>query len=59
MRCLDCDGNTKVVDTTDYSGVVFRKRRCLVCGLKFNTMEDVVDSDDENLKEAFRIKWKN
>lgn len=54
MTCLDCDGETKVVDTVPYDGVVFRRRKCVKCGLSFGTMEDVCDKKfNRKFKEAF------
>ena len=39
MECR-CGGNTTVADTRKYMGTVYRKRRCLVCGNLFWTVEN-------------------
>lgn len=59
MHCIDCDGPTHVYDSTKYQGLVYRKRKCKVCGRKFCTFEDVISSDDKNFKEAFRLRFIN
>lgn len=56
MECFNCNGKTKVTDTVAYSGVVYRRRKCLSCGMIFCTMEDVVEDDDKYLKKAFSYK---
>lgn len=35
MKCTQCQGKTKVIDSRDDK----RRRECLLCGHRFNTME--------------------
>lgn len=43
MLCPKCCGKTTVEETTVREDSVDRKRRCVVCGYKFKTVE--VDTD--------------
>lgn len=56
MTCIDCNGKTRVRDSVEFEGVVFRKRICTECGKKFGTMEDIYDINSSVFKEAFRTK---
>lgn len=51
MRCEECDGKTRVVDTR----VTYRRRKCLDCGHFFSTYEitqmDLLDVLDEHLPD--------
>lgn len=38
MRCPECDGVTKVVDSRKRPGFIYRRRRC-ECGVRFSTKE--------------------
>ena len=39
MRCIQCSGQTQVVDTQKDSQSVIRRRECQSCGNRFNTRE--------------------
>ena len=39
MRCIYCDGKTRVIDKRDGDGFVRRRRLCLKCGRRFTTYE--------------------
>lgn len=39
MKCVFCDGNTKVIETRKRNGKHFRRRECLSCGERFTTYE--------------------
>lgn len=43
MTCPVCNGDTKVVDTRCHDDSVYRRRMCLECGHRFNTVE--IDQD--------------
>lgn len=46
MRCMECGGLTKVVDSRWIEGGHIRRRReCLVCGGRFNTLEQIISED--------------
>lgn len=55
-ECFDCGGDTTVVDSRlHYSGGIYRRRKCLVCGFLFSTMEIECSMDqDYNLQEEIR-----
>ena len=43
MKCIKCNGNTKVTETASTLLFVLRKRKCLECGNSFITRE-VIDN---------------
>ena len=43
MLCPVCEGETKVIDSRRKPDCVNRRRECLECGFRFNTVE--VDTD--------------
>ena len=47
MTCPECNGQTKVVDSREPDAQKVRRRReCLVCGYRFNTLEVVLPEAD-------------
>lgn len=56
MNCPNCDEKAKVLDTAVFDGVVYRKRKCQWCGLKFFTIEDMIDYNDPFMIKAFKEK---
>lgn len=56
MKCSYCDGKINVVDTTEYNGMVFRKRKCSECGATMTTREYEVPSDHSVVVKAFGMK---
>ena len=58
MKCPHCKGNdTMVVDSRIRNGVVRRRRMCMSCKKRFNTLE-VPEEELRVLREA-RIKSMN
>jgi transcriptional regulator NrdR family protein len=46
MTCPVCKKKTKVVDSREMiSGSVWRRRECLCCGYRFNTMEKPIKKE--------------
>jgi transcriptional repressor NrdR len=43
MKCIFCDGETKVTDKRDGNGETRRRRECLKCKKRFTTYERVED----------------
>lgn len=45
MKCPDCQGESKVIDTRTNAGgnTVKRRRECMVCGKRFTTYENAGD----------------
>ena len=42
MNCPICDGSTSVINSrTPTNDIVKRRRKCMVCGYRFNTVETV------------------
>lgn len=41
MRCPECGGETKVVESRMWAGIRWRRRQCDVCNLRFYTTEEV------------------
>ena len=39
MTCPDCNEKTKVIDSTAFEDSIERRRECLACGYRFNTIE--------------------
>jgi transcriptional regulator NrdR family protein len=55
MRCLQCGGRSAVIDSRARPYGVLRRRRCVVCGLRFSTIEvarDVQRQADTRLARA-------
>ena len=53
MNCIVCNNKTTTRETrTLLSGVVLRRRKCLICGYKFFTVEEAVDYDD--IRQEYR-----
>jgi transcriptional regulator NrdR family protein len=42
MRCPECKGDVKVVDSASNANTVIRRRRCLDCDYVFYTTETVI-----------------
>jgi transcriptional regulator NrdR family protein len=41
MKCHECNGKTKVIDSrTVLDELVYRRRKCLNCGTTFTTYEE-------------------
>lgn len=43
MKCPECEGKTKVVDSGEYIGLRIRRRNCLICKHSFYTVEEETD----------------
>lgn len=56
MRCNRCQGNTKVTETIEYHDDVYRRRKCLECGMNFCTKETPVPIKDTECVKALRLK---
>ena len=65
MFCRYCDVKTLVVDVKEYSGRLYRKRRCPKCGSTFYTEEECCERTryrlarnkyDKNRREDW-TKW--
>lgn len=55
-NCLDCGGNTNVIDSrANAFGAIYRRRKCTKCGLAFNTVE-VEEAMFDNLDLLEEIK---
>ena len=54
MKCLDCEGKARVTVSVELDGVVFRRRKCALCGKIFYTEESTAIRHTE-LREKF---WK-
>lgn len=46
--CLQCAGDTKVIDSRARAEVWYRRRQCLECGHKFATYEVTKDQWEES-----------
>jgi len=57
MRCTQCGGDTKVVNTARAAHTIIRERKCLLCGEKYYSKERYIDTD-LGRKELYRIKKK-
>ena len=58
MTCPECNGGTLVIDTREFAGAVYRRRKCRNCGYKFYTEETEIDKSEEVLKNM-RLFYKN
>ena len=60
MKCPYCgDGETLVMDSRPTVDHVKRRRKCLLCGVRFNTIEIDQDMFDRQVKEEGRKNDKN
>lgn len=59
MTCPVCAGETKVIATRDQQDHVLRKRKCMVCGYRFLTVELDIDMLNRTNKEGERHRDKN
>jgi len=65
MRCIFCDGETKVTDKRDGNGETRRRRECLKCKKRFTTYERVEDPNfvvikkDQSREPFSREKLRN
>lgn len=60
--CIDCGGETKVVDSrVDPSGFLYRRRKCDNCGFSFATLEieDSVGMEHMIKEELTRLRKEN
>lgn len=55
MKC-SCGGNINVTNTTEYDGMIFRKRRCVECGATLTTREYVVPDEHPVVAKAFKLR---
>jgi len=39
MKCLRCNGNLRVIDSSKYENNVYRRRKCDKCGFTIHTKE--------------------
>ena len=65
MRCIFCDGETKVTDKRDGNGETRRRRECLKCKKRFTTYERVEEPNfivikkDQSREPFSREKLRN
>lgn len=54
MKCPNCEGDVKVIDTVKNTDTneIYRKRKCSVCGHVFFSIEFEVEQD-----ERFKQEW--
>ena len=51
MNCPKCRSNQVIViDSTKYTNRVKRRRECLTCGFRFNTIETIGERKNKNEK---------
>lgn len=50
MLCPICLGETRVIDSrpTEDEMCVWRRRRCIECGHRYNTLESIVERKEAN-----------
>ena len=65
MECHECGGNTTVIDTRQYkklTSITIRRRRvCMSCGLRFNTVEKLMPEKKKktsDIDKFFKKKYK-
>ena len=58
MYCPKCKAKTKVIDSRAMNNQngIRRRRKCLVCGHKFTTYEELENSENIEELRALRIK---
>lgn len=45
MKCI-CGGDLRVTETREHNNVVYRRRRCIVCGKRLFTAENFIPDTD-------------
>lgn len=59
VLCPECDCKTTVVDSVEYAGAVYRRRKCKICGFSFHTEETEITDDEQIIRDAQAYKkWK-
>lgn len=56
MKCIDCEGKATVTDSVEINGVVFRRRKCVVCNKIFYTEESEGIKNTELYKHFWKIR---
>lgn len=52
MNCLECGGETAVIDSRrGDGGIMSRRRKCVKCGYRFTTVETVLEREPPKPKE--------
>ena len=46
MLCPNCDGSVEVQETINQTRCTYRQRKCLNCGFKFYSKEEVCDESE-------------
>ena len=68
MKCPECDGPTKVIDSRKKPEYLYRRRLCRACGARFSTKEVAFNivlpsqktkEDEEKAKELARLEELN
>lgn len=55
MECPECEAKTVVLESREFAGAVYRRRKCKECGFRFTT-EETETENTELMKEAWKYQ---
>ncbi len=58
MECPECGGKTVVVESREFLGAVYRRRKCKKCGFRFQTEEIEMDKPIKGLSKFITEKYR-